>query len=356
MILPAQFDRVFSLEHRLGASWPYIHAAHDNAVAVHAKLGAAVDDVTGEDASIVVVGSLGRFEKTSESDVDWTYLVDRQADLRHQATLIEADRRIKTVSTREPGREGVFGAMAFSHDLPQYIGGQEDTNSNLTRRILMLLESKPVGRIDAYKRVVEVVLERYLTGDHGWIRSRTPLGVPRFLYNDIARYWRTVAVDYAYKQWTRDNKGWALRSAKLRMSRKLTYAAGMLYCFQLSQRIWTDAPAAENSARKLEAIDRLWKLTLGTPLNLLADAFLQSDSLAAAAKKAFGAYDVFLSMLDDTATRDYLKELPAEQADTDDVYARVRELGLEFEDGLFELFTKDDSTPFPELTAAYGVF
>jgi hypothetical protein len=307
------FEAVFKLEDLVGASWSHIHAAYEASAQLHASLARAVEGISTPDASIMVAGSLGRFEVTSESDIDWTYLIDGEADLRHQVNVIDANARIEKLVTNKPGREGVFGALVFSHTLLQFIGGQDDTNSNLTPRILMLLESKPVGRQDAYKRVVEVVLERYLTGDHGWTHSRTELGIPRFLYNDIARYWRTVTVDFAYKQWTRDNKGWALRKVKLRLARKLTYAAGMLYCFSLAEGIWPSAKDSEPS-RKQKAIDRLWSLTTGTPLDLLAQAFMMSDSLRAPARKAFDAYDQFLGMLNDPRRARSPRELAAGRA------------------------------------------
>ena len=78
------------------------------------------------------------------------------------------------------------------------IGGEDDNNRNTTRRLLLLLESRAIGREDAYKRVVRSILERYLLEDRGFWRG-TQYRVPRFLQNDFARYWRTLAVDFAYK-------------------------------------------------------------------------------------------------------------------------------------------------------------
>jgi len=56
--------------------------------------------------------------------------------------------------------------MAFSHDIVHQIGGQSDTNKNTTQRILLLLESTPIGeRREAYDRVIRAVIDRYLDED-----------------------------------------------------------------------------------------------------------------------------------------------------------------------------------------------
>lgn len=118
-----------------------------------------------------------------------------------------------------PGPSGVFGCMIGSHDIVHEIGGEDDTNSNTTRRVLLLLESLPIGNSEAYDRVRRQILSRYLHDDRGLVRSGGGLKVPRFLLNDVTRYWRTVTVDFVYKQRSEAGKKWALRNAKLRMLR-----------------------------------------------------------------------------------------------------------------------------------------
>ena len=56
--------------------------------------------------------------------------------------------------------------MAFSHDIVHQIGGQSDTNKNTTQRVLLLLESRAVGKESAYDRIIKAVINRYLEEDN----------------------------------------------------------------------------------------------------------------------------------------------------------------------------------------------
>ncbi len=98
--------------------------------------------------------------------------------------------------------------MAVSHAIFHQIGGQDDTNKLTTQRIL-LLESRAIGRGEALDRVIKLVLSRYVDDDRGLLFGSKGDLVPRFLLNDIVRYWRTVTVDFVYKQRDRES-GWAL--------------------------------------------------------------------------------------------------------------------------------------------------
>jgi hypothetical protein len=62
--------------------------------------------------------------------------------------------------------------------------------------------------------VLKALLDRYV-GEDLLYHAPDRFLVPRFLLNDIARYWRTMAVDSAQKRHDRVD-GWALRNIKLR--------------------------------------------------------------------------------------------------------------------------------------------
>jgi hypothetical protein len=343
------------LGEKLGAHWPGIARARAATAERMRQLHVGLAEFTSEDASVVVFGSLARGEYTSGSDLDWTLLVDGQT---YPEQPLAADDAAAWVGehVRGPGREGTFGSLAFSHDLVHHIGGAADTNRNLTQRILLLLESVPIGRGEAYTRVVRALLERYISEDFGWSHSARQSHVPRFLQNDIARYWRTVAVDFAYKRKERGGEGWALRTVKLRLSRKLTYAAGLVACFRCSMlpdlhRGFSELPL-EDRART--AVEEMESFLRKTPLEMLAWAYLHfglSDSAAA----LFGSYDRFLRMMD-SDERARLAALTFDSAPGDPLFRTARELGDAFQDALDELFLPRSGGGFHELTRTYGVF
>lgn len=113
--------------------------------------------------------------------------------------------------------------------MSEHIGLDDDTNHNLTRRLMLLEES--VSLLDPAKHdaLLTSILDGYLIGYDDGVKP----GVPRFLLNDVIRYWRTLAVDYQAKVWGGTTDGWGLRYLKLIVSRKLTFAstlASLLLC------------------------------------------------------------------------------------------------------------------------------
>jgi predicted nucleotidyltransferase len=352
----ASSPAVLQLRDRLGAEWPSITASRSKTAAMLDRLSKELDQprLVPADTTLVVFGSLARGELTEQSDVDWTLLVDGPADPYHQEAAQRIRSRMREMELPSPAPGGPFGRVTFSHDLIHHIGGDDDTNRNTTQRLLLLLESAPIGNSRAYDRVVSHVLTRYVEED---IVSPgdTPNRVPRFLQNDVARYWRTMAVDFAHKRRARGPAGWALRNAKLRMSRKLMYAAGLLSCFScdsafrpaVRRQPWHDAQ---------QVVEHLAHLVHATPLDIVAEVVLYYfGETSGAAGRLFQAYDAFLGLLHDPARRAHLEALLPSEADTDPEYRAVRELGMHFQDALTDLFFRCN-TPLRDLTLRYGVF
>src|SRR3954465_15589679 len=99
------------------------------------SLDGALGRFTTEDTSIVVFGSLARRELTAGSDLDWVLLVDGIADPEHLEATLEIESRLEDDSVKGPGAEATFGGLVAGADVINYIGGGDDTNANLTRRM-----------------------------------------------------------------------------------------------------------------------------------------------------------------------------------------------------------------------------
>ena len=355
------------LAHRLGASWPHLTAGRQRARETRRDLARAVAGTVPEDTSVVVFGSLARDELSGASDIDWTLLVDGPSAPGHLAAAQALGRAIHEHG-RAPGREGTFGSLAFSHELIHRIGGEDDTNSNTTRRILLLLESAPLGRRAAYDRVLTNVLWRYLDEDRGLWTGSGRAKVPRFLLNDISRYWRTMLVDFAYKQRSRAGRGWALRNIKLRMSRKLIFLSGLLGCFSPVLDLGADEVAAifgGAAARSEEGAMRLTRHLLAViehpPLEVVAHAILTHGGAAVlapqdgAARRLFDAYDAFLALISDDASRAELADLGYDGIEDSPAFGRGRAIAGAFQRAVAEIFLHGDGT-LARLTIEHGIF
>lgn len=305
------------------------------------------------DTDFVVFGSLARGEWTSSSDVDWTLLVDGQANPQHRVAE-QTYRRSLSDEFRSPGPEGAFGSIAFSHELIHHIGGPSDTNRNTTQRVLLLLESTAVrpsaatetAAEGARERVIRGILDRYICDDSSFAPGRSSAEVarkpPRFLLNDIVRFWRTMCVDFACKEWEQSGKKWALRNVKLRMSRKLIFVSGLLACYRCTL----------GNAR--EPMEELLDHVRTPPLEALAGV-LEENPANDAARKIFGAYDEFLSILNNDRARETLDTIAPKDAYSDGVFLHAREVSHTFQEGLTSLFL-DLKTPVGRFTRDYGVF
>ena len=351
----AQADPILALQAQVGEEWPVIQQARKDTLKINERLDKALEGLPSTDAAIVVFGSLARREWT-KSDVDWTLLIDGQADPEHLGVAQKVAQSLENEGFAPPGSSGIFGSMTFSHDLIQKIGGREDTNENTTRRVLLIQESEAFGKPDAYTRTLKHILSRYLKDDRGLRFGTIPFKVPRILLNDIVRYWRTVTVDFVDKQRVQGGHGWGLRNAKLRMSRKLIFATGMLSCF--SCELLSTSDAREELMKNHSTIameEHLRTFVQKTPLEILATFLLERKIKRETSVKLFSSYNAFLALLGDADKRDRLKKLPLDEIPTDAVFGEVRNISHVFQEGLTALFFDDDEK-LRELTIFYGVF
>lgn len=320
-----------------------------------ATLTSLVGDLLPTDeGSLVVFGSLARGEFTKESDLDWTLMIDGRADSRHLQIVHTLKARLTEAGFKIPGPTEVFGGLVFSHDLIHAIGGEEDTNKNMTRRLLLLLESAAIGASGSkqvHTRIINGVLNRYVEEDANFITANpTKNKIPRFLLNDVVRFWRTMAVDYANKYRARAGQKWALRNIKLRMSRKLLFISGFLMCISSPLNL---QPSDDDRLITQRLVSYLREWTQRPPLESLAAIV---DSYAPTlASDIFDTYDSFLGLLNDEKKREILEQLTPDEAYETPVFLEARQVAHTFDDALLKLIfeTNDDIT---KLAKKYGVF
>jgi hypothetical protein len=353
-----------TLETRLGANWIAIRTAR-------AKTEALVGDLSEEIASklkvelagpgddtfsIVVTGSLGRGEATEGSDADWFLLIDGPSYAEQAKISREVGAIVRGNVRRNVGPTGTFGDIVASHELVHYIAGTRDSNENLTRRILLLSESRALTNPVVRRRVIRNVLTRYVVYDRS-VRSSSGnrQAVPRFFLNDVVRYWRTMASDFASKMWDREREGWAIRNVKLRFSRKVLFIWGLLAAF--SAELFQPAGLAEienDDVYLLMLTELIVAQTDIAPLELLARVVLETES-DEIADAIFASYDKFLGVLADPNTRKALETVKFEEALDASAYAGLWEASQRFNEGVTSLFF-DVHPKLPKLIRDFGVF
>jgi len=351
--MEARSDRIARLEEKVDRAFPNVIAARSLSGATLTKLQDLLQGQDVEDTSIVVFGSFARGEYTQGSDIDWTLLVDGRAHDEHFKRALAITHILADNKFQPPSPFGVFDNVSFSHSLLHLIGGHDDTNRNTTQRILLLLESLAVCRSEAHERVIELVLNRYIEDDRGLLFSKRSLLVPRFLLSDIIRYWRTITVDFVSKQ--RWKGGWALRNVKLRMSRKLLFASGMLACFALElfgkDERWRGESGSVDPARVVQYLRQRLRLS---PLEQMCDVLLRPDISVETARQIIESYDTFMGILSDDEKRRHLSDLPLDELGRDALFKEATSLTYTFQTGLDAVFFEDKE--IGDLVRRFGVF
>ena len=290
-----------------------------------AKLGelrALVAGAVPPGTVVVACGSFARREACAASDLDYFIIRGEEGEEGEPAWAGTLHALLKAAVPVEAARGGPFAAIEHLPDMVRNMGGQDDTNQRLTRRMLFLLEGEALSDAEGFRLARRRLLERY-------IAPRVGEGMlPLFLLNDLIRYYRTIAVDYEFKTGEAD-KPWGLRNLKLVFSRKLLYASGL---FALGAT--REGPAAAKVAR-LEGLLDL------SPLDRMA-----AICGPAAVGPIFAAYDHFLARLAKPGVRRHLERLTRRDRD-DPVFRDLKDAGYGFTRDLAALFetTFDEDHP-----------
>jgi hypothetical protein len=233
--------------------------------------------------AVFAVGSLGRFESSTASDLDFAVVYAASA-LDLQAA--DAARRELAGQLRARGHDvpdKTFRAPVELGALLGDIGGEGDTNLHLTYRALLLTEGAWLANAAAAQQVTDAIFAAYAKGAISRGRFLSSL------QNDLHRYYRTICVDYRFKVESA-GKRWAIRYFKLRHARKLWHLANLALFCQAAR-----LPDAERDLHLATELPQPPLLRISTSLRALGGLGLCADLLR--------AYDGFLAALADAGLR-----------------------------------------------------
>jgi hypothetical protein len=237
-------------------AWAVLEKARQHGDKVLGDVRAICDDflashnLTPEHACCVVVGSVGRQEALEASDIDLIPVLRSAAALSafqpHDKALRQAIKEKLGIKVSQGDDLTRCVSLEELTD-PESIGGEKDGSSPLTKRILILTEGKQAGGKLPLNDVRQAVMKTYAGADRS--RGRHVLS----LCNDIARYYRTLCIEYKAKVDDPD-KDWCSRNVKLRHSRKFWYFS----CLMTVVAVAESNPQGDDQyiASLLEAFDK----------------------------------------------------------------------------------------------------
>ena len=260
----------------------------------------------GDSVCVVITGSFGRKEASGESDVDFfivhdSKISDSQAEL-HKATVAS---EIDKVIPKPPAEDGAFNATVSIDSLLQNIGGSNESNLMMTRRMLLMLEGACIYNELLFKVIRRQILDRYIT--HKISNHQVAL----FFLNDVIRYYRTMCVDFEYKT-VEQRKPWGIRNLKLMYSRKLLYFGGVV-------------AVAESAQRGYEAkVVRMLELLEITPIQRIESLF--GDR----AFECLAFYEKFLTKIQDQGFRASLANVTIDRETHTDAFRELKDEAQHF--------------------------
>lgn len=264
---------------------------------------------------IVVVGSYGRGEASRDlSDFEWILVYNDRRVAREEAIALQSD--ITKLFAVKLGRghlsiSKTFGEMAALSALMTNVGGQADTNQTLTYRMLTLAEGRSLTP-DAHANVLDGLARTY--GDTHTSGHRL-----LSLATDVARYWRTLRIDYKFKV-DETRKPWALRNLKLRSFRRFWYFSSAVHFVAFGPRV------DPGGRMPLEAVARFVAGMGGNPTTRLLSALNEMGCHETLIERLLRPYDEIHRRLSEQAVRETLDRLQPDDMEGEPVFTELRRL------------------------------
>lgn len=273
--------------------------------------------------SIILMGSFGRFESSSLSDLDYCIVYENNINSTEKRPnikeLVESKvNKLFDIETR------CFSEKSYDQILSN-IGGFNDKSIDFTTRILILLESIPLNNNDLYANLVNNLCEIYL--EENLRENKYPL----FLTNEIIRFWRTLCIDYRWKK-VETEKTWGDRNIKLRFSRKLLCFSSILLLMLLNRKD-IDVQEFINFVHCPPSIKlmNIYNLVLNNGLTK------NDEKVLKIIEEILIGYNEFLESISNAKIRDSLKKLEFESRNLNNNYIKLKEKAKYFHNNLINL-------------------
>jgi predicted nucleotidyltransferase len=264
------------------------------------------------DIVIGTVGSFARGEATSESDLDFFAICPREKGADAKKILVEVGPKLVDIVGKPPSTTGAFNEVELLEDMLVNIGGQDDSNEKITRRVLLLLEGSWLTNEHSFPGLQRQLFEKYVRP------SISAHQLCLFLLNDIIRYYRTMCVDFDHKT-IENKKPWGIRNIKLVYSRKLIYFSAIIIIAETYQRSYFEKMRIMTEGFAKTPTQRL--------LDICGDAAIPALKL----------YDDFLGALDNPEMRRELENTAEGQRNENETFRRLKDNGHHFSIKLMNL-------------------
>jgi hypothetical protein len=291
--------------------------------AFRSALNAEFGEPAADAPFVAVSGSIARREASPSSDIDYMVVFpgafegDRHAFLgRVRDVLHAATSHLSNQSLARPNPKGVFGAAVEGDTLVAQIGSREEDYDNISRRLLLLLESQTLWNDVYFDSLREKLVQVYALDVKDDSSKHFVL-----LINDLIRYFRTICVNY-HNVMANERGKWPLRNVKLRHSRVLMYTS-LLYCLgELSKYEHARYAGGYSESPRTSKAALLQQYVAMTPLQRLIS--LYSTNRDDNVFRLLSLYNNFLAAMSDPVKRDELMNLDYDKRYESPVFAALK--------------------------------
>jgi hypothetical protein len=208
-------------------SHPWLAACRERSRDILQRLAAGTENQQPIFLTLAAAGSLGRLEAGTDSDFDSLFIIADSGPGEAPREGLVADAiqavfdRARECGLAVPKADGIFRAATTPSVLvdPAALGSLDESPTTFGRRMQLLLDARPVFGEAAFSRIRTQVLEWYCSP----ARVLPAEATWDYLQGDLVRY------AHAYRNWQSfqlarsAHDSWALRQAKLRLVRYVTW-------------------------------------------------------------------------------------------------------------------------------------